>query len=87
MIFNSYDIHVYHRPINISGSLLVHTIDKADMATKCGVVYETQCPDGNHHYTEGTRSHRVFITYQRCEHTLNTDHRCSMSDVKILDLG
>ena len=48
-IFKSYDIPVYHKPINTLRSLLVYPKDKTDKAAKCGVVYDNQCPDCNQH--------------------------------------
>ena len=49
-IFQSYDIPVYHKPINTLRSLLVSSKDKTDKVAKCGVVYDIQCPDCNQHY-------------------------------------
>ena len=44
MIFKSYNIPVYHKPINTLRSLLVHPKDRTAKAAKCGVVYDIQCP-------------------------------------------
>ena len=60
-IFKSYNIPVYHKPINTLRSLLVHPKDRTAKAAKCGVVYDIQCPECDQHYigetarTLGTR--------------------------------
>ena len=93
-IFKSYDIPVYHKPINTLRSLLVYPKDKTDKAAKCGVVYDIQCPDCNQLYIEEQQDHWARIKeHISChqplsavsEHKLNTGHQCSMTDVTFLD--
>ena len=97
-IFKFYDIPVYHKPIKILRSLLVHQKDKIDKAAKCGMVYDIQCPDCNQHYIgETVRSLGTQVKeHLSCrqplsaisKHKLNSGHQCSMTlrDVKIVDL-
>ena len=95
-IFKSYDIPVYHKPINTLRSLLVQPKDKTDKVAKCGVVYDIQCLDCNQHYIReparplGTQIKVHLLCRQPLstvsEHKLNTGHQCSMRDVQILDL-
>ena len=42
-IFKSYDLPVYHKPINTPRCLLVHPKDKTGKAAKFGVVYHINC--------------------------------------------
>ena len=94
-IFKSYDIPVYHKPINTLRSLLVYPKDRTAKAAKCKVVYDIQCPEcdqnciGETARTLGTRikEHLSCRQHQSAisEHKLNTGHQCSMKDIKILD--
>ena len=94
-IVKSYNIPVYHKPINTLRSLLVHPKDRTAKAAKCGVVYDIQCPECDQHYigetarTLGTRIKEHLSCRQPLsaisEHKLNTGHQCSMKDVNILD--
>ena len=91
-IFKSYDIPVYHKPINTLRSLLVHPKDRA---AKCGVVYDIQCRECDQHYIGETarRLGKRIKEHLSCrqplsaisEHKLNTGHQCSKKDVKLLE--
>ena len=81
-IFKSYNIPVYHKPINTLRSLLVHPKDRTAKAEKCGVVYDIQCPETAR--TLGTRIKEHLSCHQPLsaisEHKLNTGHQCSMKN-------
>ena len=90
-IFKSYNIPVYHKPINTLRSLLVHPKDRTAKAAKCGVVYDIQCLECDQPYigetarTLGTII-KEHISYRQplsaiSEHKLNTGHQCSMKEV------
>ena len=94
-IFKSYNIPVYHKPINTLRSLLVYPKDRTAKAAKCGVVYDIKCPEYDQHYIgETARTLGTIITeHLSCrqllsaisEHKLNTGHQCSVKAVNILD--
>ena len=92
-IFKSYNIPVYHKPINTLRSFLVHPKDRTAKAANCGVLYDIQCPECDQHYIGetarklGTRIKEHLSCRQPLsaisEHKLNTGHQCSMNDVNI----
>ena len=63
-IFKSYNIPVYHKPINTLRSLFVPPKDRTAKAAKCGVVYDIQCPECDQHYICDQHYYLVANPYQ-----------------------
>ena len=94
-LFHTNNIGTYHKPFNTLRSLLVKPKDATPLEQQCGLVYHIKCQNCHHNYI-GETSRNMGIRFKEHttrkgtvsavkEHLEDSQHSCSLKNVKILD--